>query len=87
MKRNKLFWKDFKYTNIKIMPTQFSNIILVECDAEGLIKPPIFTSPHPYNNYYILYFRIRDGKIKDFRQFTNPAKLMHDYWKVMPDQY
>lgn len=87
MQRNNMFWKDFKYTNALVSATQFPDVVFVECDGEGLIHPPIFSEPHPYENYYILYFKLRDGKIKDLRQFTNPLKLMHDYWKIMPDWF
>ena len=78
-------WKEFEYTNIRIIPTDRPDTFLVECDADGTIFSPMFKETRPYHNYYYIMFVIRGGKIWQLRQFTNPMKLMHDFWKKLPD--
>lgn len=78
-------WGEFEYNNIKIFPAQDPGIFLVECDADGTMTNPMFTVPRPYHNYYFIMFCIREGKIWKLRQFSNPMKLIHDFWCQQPD--
>ncbi len=78
-------WRDFAYSKIKLRGTEDPECFIAECDGDGAIVNPMFTSPRPYHNYYYIIFTLREGKIWQLRQFTNPIKLMHDFWCEMPD--
>lgn len=82
---NARMWKEFEYKNIRIIPTDRPETFLVECDADGTIFSPMFKEPRSYHNYYYIMFVIRNSKIWQLRQFTNPMKLVHDFWKKLPD--
>lgn len=79
-------WSEYSYRDITIFGTQDPNIFIVECDAEGKMYHPMFTEPRSYYNYYNIIFRIKDKKIYEIRQFTNPYKLMYDFWNKLPDR-
>lgn len=79
------FWAKYTYTNVEIIPTQHPGTIFVECDVEGLMINPMFATPHSYKNYMMILFNLRDGLIRDIRQFTNPMNVFHSFWKSMPD--
>lgn len=79
------FWTKYTYTNVQIIPTQYPGTIFVECDVEGLMTNPMFATPHSYKTYMMILFNLRDGLIRDIRQFTNPMSVHHAFWKVMPD--
>ncbi|MBS5521613.1 MAG: PhzA/PhzB family protein [Clostridiales bacterium] len=82
---NARMWKEFEYNNIRIIPTDRKETFLVECDADGTIFSPMFKEPRSYHNYYYIMFVLRNKKIWQLRQFTNPMKLIHDFWKKLPD--
>ncbi len=79
------FWAKYTYTHIEIIPTQYPGTFFVECDVEGLMASPMFSTPHPYKNYYMVIFNVENGLIRDIRQFTNPMNLYHSFWKTLPD--
>ena len=85
MLRVKRNWADFSYSNIKIYQAESPETFIVECNGQGLIQSPVFTRPHPYESLYILIFSMHHGKIKALREFSNPLKLYHSYWGIMPD--
>lgn len=78
-------WADFAYSNVTIYLTPDPEQFVVECDGAGLLKNPMFTEPHPYNNHFFFIFRVKDGRLKMMREFMNPMKLEHAFWNPMPD--
>ena len=86
MERLRRKWMDFSYSNISIYKTPDPDRLIVECDGEGLIKNPMFTQPHHYENHFFMIFLMREGKIKSVREFMNPMKLDYAFWNPMPDK-
>lgn len=78
-------WREFSYNRVKLRGTEDPESFIAECDGDGTIFNPMFTQPREYHNYYYIIFTLREGKIWQLRQFTNPIKLMHDFWCDMPD--
>ena len=72
--RPKLFSK-WKFSNVKVYQTQFDSIFLVFCDGDGLYCGAEEDGVRPYHNQFVLYFKMRDGKIKELRQFQNPSNI------------
>lgn len=83
--KNAKHWKDFCYSRVKLWACDDPNVFIAECDGTAEIISPMFTKPRPYKNYYYIMFVMRDGAIWQLRQFTNPMKLIHDFWCEMPD--
>ena len=66
---------DWVWFNIEIFETQDPNRFWVECDGEGKILFPGYPEGH-YENHFLHYFRLEDGKIKENREFMNPVMQM-----------
>jgi ketosteroid isomerase-like protein len=85
MERLQKKWAEFSYSNVTIYKTPDPEQFIVECDGEGLIKNPMFTQPHHYDNHFFVIFVVKNGKIKSMREFMNPMKLDYAFWNPMPD--
>ena len=79
-------WADFRYSNARIYGTPNPETFIVECDGHGLIKNPMFTSPHEYENHFFILFVAKDGRISSMKEFMNPMKLEQAFWNPMPDR-
>jgi len=66
---------DWVWFNIEIFETQDPNRFWVECDGEGKIIFPGYPIGH-YENHFMHYFRLENGKIKENREFMNPVMQM-----------
>jgi ketosteroid isomerase-like protein len=79
-------WADFSYSNVKVYRTPNPETFIVECDGRGLIKNPMFTSPHEYENHFFIIFVVRDARISLMKEFMNPMKLEQAFWNPVPDR-
>jgi phenazine biosynthesis protein len=66
---------DWVWYNVEIFETQDPNRFWVECDGEGKIIFPGYRVGH-YQNHFMHYFRLQDGRIKENREFMNPVMQM-----------
>ena len=85
MLNSKSTWADFSYSNVAVYLTPDPEQFVVECDGTGLLKNPMFTKPHQYDNHFFLICRVRDGHVKMIREYMNPMKLEYAFWNPMPD--
>lgn len=65
---------DWAFSDIRYYETQDPSVILVFCNGKGSFCKS-GEDPRPYENQYVLYFRMEDGKIKALRQFQNPYEI------------
>jgi ketosteroid isomerase-like protein len=79
-------WADFSYSNVRIYGTPDPETLIVECDGRGLIKNPMFTSPHEYENHFFFLFVVKDARISLMKEFMNPMKLEQAFWNPVPDR-
>ncbi len=79
-------WADFGYSNVTIYRTPSPERFIAECDGQGLMKNPMFTDPHEYDNHFFILFVVVDGRIKSMKEFMNPMKLDQAFWNPAPDR-
>ncbi|MFD5234708.1 PhzA/PhzB family protein [Streptomyces qaidamensis] len=66
---------DWEWKNVEIFETQDPNRFWVECDGEGRILYPDYP-PGYYRNHFIHSFLLKDGLIKQQREFMNPFQQL-----------
>jgi phenazine biosynthesis protein len=66
---------DWIWYNVEIYETQDPNRFWVECDGKGKILFPDYP-PGYYENHFIHFFLLDNGKIVEQREFMNPFNQM-----------
>ncbi|MFT3776788.1 MAG: PhzA/PhzB family protein [Ottowia sp.] len=74
---NMVYFPDYVFNNNVIFQTQDPNLFMVMSDGTGGIYYPAYGERKTYENRYFHTFRMRDGKIVHYYEYSN-AKLLFD---------
>lgn len=74
---NMVYFPDYVFNNNVIFQTQDPNLFMVMSDGTGGIYYPAYGERKTYENRYFHTFRMQDGKIRNYYEYSN-AKLLFD---------
>ena len=56
------------YEVVELFPTADPDLVIAEVRGDHQVKD----SPRRYQNHYVMFMRFRDGKVVEWREFSNP---------------
>lgn len=68
---------DYAFHSNVVFQTQDPNLFLVMSDGAGKVDFPAYGDPRPYRNVYFHTFRMDDGRIRDYYEYSN-VKVLYD---------
>jgi len=81
---NMIYFPDTVFNNNMIYQTQDPNLFMVESDGDCYISYPAYGRPKRYPNKFWHTFRMENGQIMDYYEFSNALLIRHTFQLAVP---